>query len=340
MPDEIYDVCIIGGGPAGVAAGVYAARKKMRAVLVAESFGGQSLVSAEIQNWIGDIALSGLDLAHRLEAHLKAQNGTDIIEGERVTSVERIEGLPTHGPAVAEPRLWRGVTGQAGLFRCLLASGRVIRARTVIVASGSRRRRLGIPGEDRYDGKGVAFCATCDAPLFGGKPVAVVGGGNSGLESVVDLLPYASKVYLLHRGATLKGDPVTQEKITAHPNATIIHGATPVEILGDVFVTGLIYRLADGVTATLDVAGVFVEIGSVPNSELVAPLVNRTPWGEIVVDHRTQRTSCEGVWAAGDVGSGLYKQNNISVGEGITALLNIYDWIHRTPRPGVATTWR
>ncbi|MDO8469614.1 MAG: FAD-dependent oxidoreductase [bacterium] len=326
MNETIYDVCIIGGGPAGVAGGIYAARKRMRTALVTETFGGQSLVSAEIQNWIGDIALSGLDLAKRLETHLKAQSGIDIIEGERVTAVLRDSG---------------------GLFRCLLGGGiapteasakggRTITARAVLVASGSRRRRLGIPGEDRYDGKGVAFCATCDAPLFGGKPVAVVGGGNSGLESVVDLLPYASKVYLLHRGQVLKGDKVTEEKIAAHPNATIIRGATPVEILGDAFVTGLTYRLADGATATLDVAGVFVEVGSIPNSELVASLVERTHWGEIIVDHRTQRTSCEGVWAAGDVATGLYKQNNISAGESITAILNIYDSMHGIVRPAVA----
>ncbi|MEK7513060.1 MAG: FAD-dependent oxidoreductase, partial [Patescibacteria group bacterium] len=190
----------------------------------------------------------------------------------------------------------------------------------------SRRRRLGVPGEARFEGKGVAFCATCDAPLFKGKEVVVVGGGNSGLESVVDLIPYASKVYLLHRGSALKGDPVTEERIRKHPKVTVILNAETEEIVGEMMVGGTRYRDAvTGTVHTLAAQGVFVEIGSVPNSEMVADLVKLNDWKEIVVDHRTQQTSAAGIWAAGDVADCRYKQNNISAGDAVKAVLNMYE---------------
>lgn len=305
-----YDVCIIGGGPAAVGAGVYAARKKMSSVLVAESFGGQSIVSNEIQNWIGETAISGFDLAGRLERHVRAHEGLEVKSAVRVTKV----------------------TKDGDGFSCACSDGTTLRARYLLVATGSRRRRLGIPGEDEFDGKGVAFCGTCDAPLFQGKAVAVVGGGNSGLETVLDLVPYTTKVYLLHRGVALKGDTVTQEKIARHPSVEVVLGAVPVSIAGNEFVTGLTYRVGER-SASLAVGGVFVEIGSVPNSELVADLVTRNSWGEVVTDRRTQRTSVPGIWAAGDVTDGLYRQNNISVGDGITAILNINDALHAVERP-------
>ncbi len=310
MNTERYEVCIIGGGPAAVGAAVYAARKKIRAVLVAESFGGQSVVSNEIQNWIGETGISGFDLAQRLERHVRAQQGLVVKSAVRVTKVEK----------------------DGDGFSCTGSDGTTIRTRYLLVATGSRRRRLGIPGEDEFDGKGVAFCGTCDAPLFQGKAVAVIGGGNSGLETVLDLVPYATKIYLLHRGAALKGDTVTQEKIARHPSVEVVLEAVPVSIAGSEFVTGLTYR-AGGPPVSLAVGGVFVEIGSVPNSELVADLVLRNSWGEIVTDRRTQRTSVPGIWAAGDVTDGLYRQNNISVGDGITALLNINDALHAVERP-------
>ena len=178
----IYDIAIIGGGPAGVAAGVYAARKKMKSAIVAESFGGQSLVSADIQNWIGTKNVSGLELANMLEEHLRAQVGIDIFAGDKVLMVKKVDSG----------------------FEVGTRDGKVLQTKALLICSGSRRRRLGVLGEDKYDGKGVAFCSTCDAPLFKDKAVAVVGGGNAGLEAVVDLLPYASKIYLMEKKLKLK----------------------------------------------------------------------------------------------------------------------------------------
>ena len=320
----LYDLIIIGGGPGGVAAGIYASRKKLKTALVTDSFGGQSLVSAGIENWIGTKSISGYDLAKALEEHLRAQENVTIIENDLVTSVER---LPA--PAEKEALLSaadRAMRSEAGRFRIGTKNGTTLLTRAVLVTSGSRHRRLGIPGEAALEGNGVMFCATCDAPLFKGKTVAVVGGGNSGLESVVDLIPYADAIYLLHRNAALKGDPQTQEKIRANKKVTVILNAAPEEILGDGTVTGLRYRnTVTGETVTLPLQGVFVEIGAVPNSEVVKDLVKRNDFGEILIDHRTGQTSASGIWAAGDVADVRYKQNNISVGDSIKAVLNIYE---------------
>jgi alkyl hydroperoxide reductase subunit F len=181
-----------------------------------------------------------------------------------------------------------------------------------------------------FEGKGVVYCSICDAPLFGEKTVAVVGGGNSALESVLDLVPYASKIYLFVRSEILKGDPVTQEKIKANPKVQIIWNAVAQEIEGKDFVTGLKYRdVKTGEEKELPLDGVFVEIGLTPNSDFVKDFVERDAYGSVKVDARTQMTSCSGVWAAGDVTDALYKQNNTSAGDAIKAVLNIYDWFKK-----------
>jgi alkyl hydroperoxide reductase subunit F len=299
-----YDLIIIGGGPGGVAAGVYAARKKMKTALITDTFGGQSLVSADVQNWIGTKSVSGYDLGKMLEEHLRAQEDIDILDGDLVAEVR-----------------------DAGeTFKIKTKAGKELEARYLLLASGSRRRRLGVPGEDKFDGKGVAFCSICDAPLFRGKDVAVVGGGNAGLEAVLDLLPYATKIILMERSEALKGDPVTQEKVKADPKVEIMTQVQVSEILGDAAVTGLKYKdLKTGEEKTLPVGGVFVEIGAVPNSELVKGLAELNQFGEVVVDHKTQRASHPRIWAAGDVSDVLYKQNNISAGDAVKAVLNIYE---------------
>jgi len=188
--------------------------------------------------------------------------------------------------------------------------------------------RLEVPGAKEFDGKGIAYCATCDAPLYDGKEVAVVGGGNAGLESVIDLEPYASKIYLLHRRDTLKADPVTQEKVKGMEKVQIIYNADTTEIMGDKFVSGLRYKdNKTGEEKELAVQGVFVEIGIIPNSEIVKDIVKLNSKGEIIVNHKTQVTSDPGIWAAGDVADVLYNQNNISAGDAIKAVLNVYDRI-------------
>jgi len=307
----MYDLLIIGGGPGGAAAGVYAARKKMKTALVTESFGGQSAVSAGIENWIGTKSVSGFEFSKMLEEHLRAQEDIEIIAGERVTKVEKI----------------------AGGFRAALGGGKSLDAKTVLVASGGRRKRLEVPGEKELEGRGVSYCSICDAPMFKNKAVSIVGSGNSAVEAVRDLLQYASKVYLLVRSDAVKGDPVTFEAVKDNPKLSIIKNAETIEIIGTSSVSGLKYRdKTSGSGKILDVQGVFVEIGEIPNSDMVKDLVELNSHGGIIVEPRTQASSCEGIWAAGDVSDGLYRQNNISSGDAIKAALNIYEYLLKGKR--------
>ena len=300
----MYDVIIIGGGPGGVAAGIYAARKKMKSLLITDSFGGQSLNSAGIENWIGTKVISGYDLAKSLEEHLRAQKGIEVVDNDLVTAIKKTDGG----------------------FSVATKNGKNFDTKYVLIASGSRRKRLGVPGEDQFDGKGVVFGTTCDAPLFDGKTTLVVGGGNSALESVIDLVPYSPKIYLFVRSDVLKGDPVTQEKVKSHPQVTVMWNTVVQEIRGDRFVNGVRYKnLKTGEEKEMAVDGVFVEVGLLPNSDFVKGMADMDDYGHIKVDHRTFSTSVPGIWAIGDVTDGLYQQNNISVGEGVSAILNIYD---------------
>lgn len=305
----MYELVIVGGGPGGVAAGIYAARKKIRTVLVTDIFGGQSLVSDDIQNWVGTKSISGFDLANRMEEHLRAQAGVEIIDGDKVLKIEP--------------------EGNDG-FKITTEQGKIFSAKTVLLTAGSRHKKLNVRGEKEFEGKGVVYCSTCDAPLFNAKTVAVVGGGNAGLEAVVDLFPYASKIYLLHRSNQLKGDPATQEKIKANSKVEIIFNAETLEIFGDGALQGLRYKdETSGEIKTLNLDGIFVEVGSQPNSDFVKNLVVLNNWGEIIVDHKTQKTSREGIWAAGDITDVLYKQNNVSAGDSIKAVLNIYEYLRK-----------
>lgn len=302
-----YDVIIVGGGPAAAGAAVYVARKKLKTLLIAGEFGGQSIVSADVQNWIGTKSLPGMDLAKNLEAHIR-------------NYPEEVE--------IKAPELAIKVSKKDGGFLMETDKDGAYDTKTIIITSGARRRKLGIPGEEEFNGKGVAYCSTCDAPLFGGKDVAVVGGGNAGLEAVVDLLPYAKSIKLFEYADTLKGDPVTQERVKSSEKVEIILNAQTLEVKGEKFVTGLLYKdRVSGEEKTLPVGGIFVEIGSVPNSEFAKDLVETNTVGEILIDHKTAATSCEGIWAAGDVTDEMYKQNNISVGDGVKAALSAYNYL-------------
>ncbi|MEK7464408.1 MAG: FAD-dependent oxidoreductase [Patescibacteria group bacterium] len=308
----MYDLVIIGGGPAGVAAGIYAARKKIKTVLVTDFFGGQSLVSNDVENWIGVKNASGLELAKMMEEHLRAQEDIEIMDGTLVSKIEKIADKKNQS------------------FKVSVENGKVLEAKTILISLGSRRKKLNILGERELEGKGVSYCATCDAPLFKNKVVAVAGGGNSGLEAVTDLIPYASKIYLIHRSDALKGDPITQDKIRSNPKVEIILNAQMQEVFGETSVSGLKYKDKSGEIKEIKCEGVFVEIGSMPNNDLVKNIVKLNDWGEIVVDHKTQQTSEPGIWAAGDVTDVSYKQNNISMGDAVKAALNIHDYLKRT----------
>ncbi len=314
----MYDLVIIGGGPGGVAAGVYAARKKIKTVLITDTFGGQSLVSNEIGNWIGDVQISGFDLAERLEKHLKSHPDIEIDEGDLVAEVLRGTG----GAPEAAP------------FTVKTKNGKTFETKTILLTCGSSRRKLGVPGEKEYEGHGVVYCSTCDAPLFNGKDIVVVGGGNSALEGVADSIPYAKSITLMVRSNVLRGDPVTQDEIKANPKVKTLFQSEVQEVFGDgKMVQGVRYLdKASNEIKTLPVQGVFIEIGSVPNCELVRNMVAIDAMNEIVVDHKTQKTSVPGIWAAGDVTDVLYKQNNISVGDAVKAVLNIYDYLRGVDR--------
>ena len=314
---HMYDIIIIGGGPAGVAAGIYAARKQLHSVLVAEEVGGQSVVSEGIENWIGTPKIAGADLAKAFQEHLHAVKGdfVTLALGERVVSLEALGG-----PTATLRGGWTATT----------KSGKEFSAKSVLIASGAGRRKLAIPGADKFEHKGVTYCASCDGLLFAGMDVAVIGGGNAGFETALQLLAYAKSVTLIHRNKDFKADAVTVEKALAHPNMRAITNAEPVEVKGDQFVTGLAYRDKEtGETREIPVAGIFVEIGVLPNTDFAKDLVALDGVGRIVIDPRTQRTSLEGVWAAGDCTDELYHQNNIAAGDGVKAAEDAYLWLKK-----------
>ncbi|MBU4348243.1 FAD-dependent oxidoreductase [Patescibacteria group bacterium] len=310
----MYDLVIIGGGPAGISAAIYASRKKIKFILITESFGGQSSVASEIQNWIGTKSISGFELAKKMEEHLRAQEDVEIEEGSLVDKVEKIEGLALG-------------------WKVHLQNGKDIETKTILVASGGRRRRLDVAGEKEFEGKGVVYCSTCDAPLFSKKDVAIVGAGNAALGAVKDLLSYANKIYLLIRSDKIKGDSILFEDIKKDKRVEILMMSEVSEIFGEEFVEGLKYTdKGENQTKELKISGVFVEIGSVPNSEFLGDLVDKNKYNEIIVDFGTQKTSCAGIWAAGDVTTLPYRQNNISAGDGIKALLDInFSLKNKTP---------
>lgn len=304
-----YELAIIGGGPAGVSAGVYASRKRLKTLFITVDFGGQSVVSEDIQNWIGFSSISGPDLAKALEDHLRkyASDVVDIKVGNKVKNIEKTEG---------------------GGFKVTLENDESYQTKTILLTVGSTRRKLTVPGADIYENKGITYCASCDGPLFSGKDVAVIGGGNAGFETAAQLAAYCPSVTLIHRSESFsKADPVTVEKVLGKPNVKGILNAELLSIEGDKFVTGLTYKVGEEVTK-LPVQGVFVEIGLVPSTDFVKGLVEMNSYGQIFVDPRTEQTKTPGIWAAGDCTDSLYHQNNIASGDAVRALEDIYVNLH------------
>lgn len=301
----MYDLIIIGGGPAGISAGVYASRKQLKTLFVSKEFGGQSIVSPDIQNWIGTPHISGDELAKALEAHLKEYAG-DIVE-------------------IRVPETATGIAKTDDGVSVTLENGETHEARALLITSGSGRRKLPVPGAEEFDQKGLTYCATCDGPLFSGRDVAVIGGGNAGFETAAQLLAYTKSVTLLHRGEQYKADPVTVEKVLAHENMTGILNAQTTEVVGDQFVTGLKYKIGeDGEEQVLEVGGIFVEIGLVPNTQFLGDLLELDDYKRVAIDPWTQQTSAPNIWAAGDCTNVKYHQNNISSGDAVRAVEDIY----------------
>lgn len=319
----MYDVIIIGGGPAGTAATVYSARKKLETLIITEDFGGQSVVSNDIENWIGETNISGVELAEKFEKHVRKyeEDTVDIKEGERVTEVEKTECKDGDRPCN---------------YLVKTDEGNEFESKTVILCMGAHRKKLNVPGEERLNGRGVAYCATCDAPLFAGRDVAVVGGGNSGVEGAIDLLPFADNIYILQRRDKLKADPVSVERVKSEDQIEIIYNADTTEILGEDTVEGLIYEDENGEEQKLDVGGVFVEIGSVPNSGPAKDLVDIDKHGQVKIDSKHASTSEPGVFAAGDITDDPYKQNNISAGDAVKAALAAYNYLQKIDKSSPA----
>jgi alkyl hydroperoxide reductase subunit F len=308
-----FDVLVVGGGPAGAAAAVYAARKGIRTGVVAERFGGQVLDTLAIENLISVQHTEGPKLAMALEQHVK-EYAVDVM------NLQRAEAL---SPAGAD-----------GLIGIRLAGGAVLQSRSVIIATGARWREMNVPGEREYRGKGVAYCPHCDGPLFKGKRVAVIGGGNSGVEAAIDLAGIVAHVTLIEFDTKLRADAVLQAKLASLPNVTTITGALTTEVRGDgVKVIGVDYQdRASGENHHVELEGVFVQIGLLPNTDWLKGTVALSPRGEIEIDARGQ-TSVPGVFAAGDATTVPYKQIVIAMGEGAKASLSAFDHLIRTAPP-------
>ncbi len=304
-----YDLIIVGGGPAATAGGVYAARKQLKTLVIAKELAGQSVVSSNIYNWIGTPSISGKELANSMKKHLQEYEGEylTIKEGLLVTKVDKKDDI------------FEVTTNDNGKYE----------AKTVLLASGANRRKLNIVGADKYDQKGLTYCATCDGPMFSGMDVAVIGGGNAGFESASQLLAYVKSVTLLEYEETFRADAITVNKVLKNKNMKAITNAETLEILGDKMVTGVRYKnRKTGEEKILPVSGVFVEIGVKANTVMVEGLVDFDEYERIKVDPRTQQTTVKGIWAAGDCTDGLYAQNGIAVGDAIKALENIYSYLH------------
>jgi len=304
----LYDLAIIGGGPAGVAAGVYAARKNLKTIFLTKDFGGQSIVSENIQNWIGTVSISGFELAQNLKKHLQAYAGDSVKIQERV-SVETVRK-------------------DSDAFVIKTSKGDS-KAKTVLITTGSIRRRLEAKGADVFEHKGLTYCASCDGPLFADKDVLVVGGGNAAFETAAQLLAYCKSVLLFIRGENFRADPVTVEKVSQNPKLKIFKNTLVAEVKGDKFVQSIVYEnTSTGEKKEIPMDGIFVEIGLIPTTTFFKDIVKLNPWGHIITDPKTQRTSEKGIWAAGDCTDGLYHQNNIAAGDAVKALEDIYLFLH------------
>jgi alkyl hydroperoxide reductase subunit F len=310
---EAFDVLVVGGGPAGAAAAVYAARKGIRTGVAAERFGGQVLDTMAIENFISVKETEGPKLAMALEEHVK-QYEVDIM------NLQRAEKLVP--------------STDGGLHEVHFANGAVLKSKSLILATGARWREMNVPGEQQYRNRGVAYCPHCDGPLFKGKRVAVIGGGNSGVEAAIDLAGIVSHVTLIEFDSLLRADAVLQRKLHSLPNVTVIANALTTEVTGDgQKVNGLIYkdRISD-VLHTVELEGIFVQIGLLPNTDWLKGTIELSPRGEIIVDARGE-TSHPGVFAAGDVTTAPYKQIIIAMGEGAKASLAAFDHLIRTSAP-------
>lgn len=306
----MYDLIIVGGGPAAAAGAVYAARKQLKSILITAEFGGQSTVSELIYNWIGTPEISGMDLGNNFKKHILYYKGEflDVAEGEKVISIKKENNIIT-------------ITTDKGT---------VYTARALLVATGSGRRKLEALNAEKFENKGITYCASCDGPLFADQDVIVIGGGNAGFESAAQLLAYCKSVTLLHRSADFRADEITVKKVSANPKMKILTNVDIIRVNGENFVSSLTYKdQKTGEEHTLPATGIFVEIGQIPNTDFMKEVVPIDQFNKIIVDPMTQMTEVPGIWAAGDCTNGKYHQNNIAAGDAVKALEDIYLWVHK-----------
>jgi len=313
-----FDLLVLGGGPAGASAAIYSARKGIKTGVVADRFGGQVQDTVSIENFISVQATDGPKLVANLEAHVNDYN-VDIMQGQKVSKIIESQNA-------------------GGLIEVKLENGASLKTRSAIIATGARWREMNVPGEQEYRGKGVAYCPHCDGPLFKGKSVAVIGGGNSGIEAAIDLAGIVSHVTVLEFDASLRADAVLQNKAKSMGNIDIIVNAQTTDVIGDgKRVTGLNYLCrTSNVTKSIKLAGIFVQIGLVPNSQFLTGDIELTERGEVITNNRGE-TNMTGVFAAGDVTNSAYKQIIIAMGSGATAALSAFDYLIRTPAPTIPT---
>ena len=311
---DTFDVLVVGGGPAGAAAAIYAARKGIRTGIAAERFGGQVLDTLAIENFVSVQYTEGPKLAVALEQHVREYD-VDVMNLQRAEKL-----IPPTEPG--------------DLVEVQLAGGARLKAKSVVLSTGARWRQMDVPGEDQYRNRGVAYCPHCDGPLFKGKRVAVIGGGNSGVEAAIDLAGIVAHVTLIEFDAKLRADEVLQRKLRSLPNVEVITSGQTTEVLGDGSrVTGLVVKDRNGgATRTIELEGVFVQIGLLPNTEWLRGTVDLSPRGEILIDERGA-TSVPGVFAAGDATTVPFKQIVIAMGAGCTAALSAFDHLIRTSAP-------
>jgi alkyl hydroperoxide reductase subunit F len=306
----MYDLIILGGGPAGTASAVYAARKQLKTAIITAEFGGQSVVSEKIYNWIGIPEISGIDLGENLKKHVLSYKGPflDIIEWEKVIEVQKTTDI----------------------ISIKTESDKTYESKSLIIATGSSRRKLEAINADKFENKGITYCASCDGPMFANQDVLVIGGGNAGFETSAQLLAYCKSVTMIHRSEKFRADEITVKKIIANPKFKVITNAEITKVDGEQFVNSLTYKdKITGEEKTLATSGIFVEIGQIPNVDFIKNIVKIDEFNKIIVDPVTQMTSIPGIWAAGDCTNGRYHQNNIATGDAVKALEDAYLWVHK-----------
>mgnify|MGYP001560239340 CR=1 FL=1 len=303
----IYDLVIIGGATSGLTAGIYAARKKLNAVILTKEIGGQTLQTESIENFPGFEKISGPELIDKMKEQV-LKYGLPLKSGTEVKSISKI----------------------GDIFEIVANISDEIKAKSVIIATGKNPRRLNVPGEKEFENRGVVYCSTCDAPLFGGKTVVVAGGGNSGLNSAYDLLKYANNIYVMESDGKIRGDEFLQERLKMSGKVEFITGAEIKEIKGNGFMEKIVYfDKKSGQTKELAAQGIFVNIGWSPAVGFLKDFVKLNDYGEVIVDLKTNQTSVPGVFASGDVTDIKYKQCVIAASEGAKAALSAYDYLKK-----------